>query len=449
MADTAKPSHSSPNKGSTLRTHTFATRSSLDRSLGLLQVTASGVGIIVGAGVYVLVGEATEIAGPRVWMAFVAAAVLSALTALSYCELASVFPKAGGEFEYARHAYPRVLAFSVGWVMICGLTVAAAAVSLGFGRYVGQFVDIDDRVPAVALLLFVAGVAAGGIRQSARMTLVFSLVQVGGLLTVIAIGVPHLGDVDLLSGSGASGSVLGAAALVFFAFIGFDEVTTLSEETLNPSRTIPRALLLALGISTLLYVGVAIAAVSVIGASQLAASERPLADVLDHVLGGSGANVLAVIAMLATTNTTLLCVTAASRMQYGMAEAGALPRALMLLSPGRKSPHRAIALATVVAVACVLVKDLTLIASVTDFAVYLVFVAVNVAVVVLRFRRPELPRPFRTPGSIGKVPILPILGLMAVLVMLPSLRVDALLLGGGICAIGLVVDRVIARSQLR
>jgi basic amino acid/polyamine antiporter, APA family len=423
-------------------TDTGQPATTLDRSLGLVQVTASGVGIIVGAGVYVLVGAATEIAGPRVWMSFAVAAVLSALTALSYCELASMFPKAGGEFEYARHVYPRAVAFLVGWVMICGLTVAAAAVSLGFGRYVGQFVEVDDRVPAIALLVFVAGVAALGIRQSARMTLVLSLVQVGGLLAVIIIGLPHVGDVDLLSSSGASGSVVGAAALVFFAFIGFDEVTTLSEETVNPSRTIPRALLLALGISTLLYVGVAIAAVSVIGSTQLAASERPLADVLDHVLGGSGANVLALVAMLATTNTTLLCLTAASRMQYGMADGGALPKFLMQLSERRKSPLRAIAVSLIAAVACVLIKDITLIASVTDLAVYLVFVAVNIAVVVLRFRRPEAARPFRTPGSIGKTPILPILGLLAVLVMLPSLPTDALLLGAGICVIGLLLDRL-------
>src|SRR4029077_1428519 len=119
---------------------------------------------------------------------------------------------------------------------------------------------------------------------SARLTVGLSAVQVGGLVLVIAIGVPHVGDVDLVTGPGVAG-VLGASALVFFAFIGFDEVITLAEETRDPTRTIPRALLLALGISTVLYIGVAIAAVSVIGTEALASSERPLADVLDHVLG--------------------------------------------------------------------------------------------------------------------------------------------------------------------
>lgn len=264
----------------------------------------------------------------RVWMAFVLAATLSALTAMSYAELASMYPKAASEFEYSRQVAPRLVAFVVGWVMICGLIVAAAAVSLGFGRYFRQFLDVDERLPAAGLLFIVALTASAGIRRSAAITTLLSLIQVGGLLFVIAIGAPHIGEVDLFTSAGGTGSVIGAAALVFFAFIGFDEVTTLAEETRNPSRTVPRALLFGLGISTLLYVGVSIAAVSVLGANQLAVSERPLADVLDHVLGGSGQNVLAAVALLATTNTTLLCVTAASRMQFGMAEAGARPNRL-------------------------------------------------------------------------------------------------------------------------
>ena len=254
----------------------------------MFQLTASSVGIIVGAGIYVLIGKATALAGPRVWMAFVLAATLSALTAMSYAELASMYPKAASEFEYSRQVAPRLVAFVVCWVMICGLIVAAAAVSLGFGRYFRQFLDVDERLPAAGLLFIVALTASAGIRRSAAITTLLSLIQVGGLLFVIAIGAPHIGEVDLFTSAGGTGSVIGAAALVFFAFIGFDEVTTLAEETRNPSRTVPRALLFGLGISTLLYVGVSIAAVSVLGANQLAVSERPLADVLDHVLGGSG-----------------------------------------------------------------------------------------------------------------------------------------------------------------
>lgn len=172
----------------------------LRRVLGLLPVTVSGVGIIIGAGIYVLLGAATAEAGATVWLAFLLAGLVSALTALSYAELSAMFPTAGGEYAYARHALPPPLPFLVGWLMATGL-------------------------------------------------------------------------------------VLAAAALVFFAFIGFDEVTTLAEETRDPTTTIPRALLLALGLSTALYVGVALAAVSVLGPAALAASPRPLADVFAHVFG--------------------------------------------------------------------------------------------------------------------------------------------------------------------
>jgi basic amino acid/polyamine antiporter, APA family len=411
----------------------------LDRALGLGQVTASGVGIIVGAGIYVLVGEATALAGPRVWIGFLVAAALSALTGLSYAELASMFPTAGAEFEYSRHAYPRWVAFLVGWIMFSGLIVAAAAVALGFGRYVGRFVSVSPRVGAWALLLLVGAVALSGIRRSARLTVVLSLVQVAGLLYVIAIGIPHLGQVDLLSSDGGSGGVVAAAALVFFAFIGFDEVITLAEETRDPTRTVPRALLLALAISTMLYIGVAVAAVSVIGPETLASSPRPLADVLDHTLGGRGADLLAVVALLATTNTTLLCITATSRLQYGMASASALPDVLTRLGRRSRAPRVAIGVSVAVAAAFVALGDLSLVASVTDFAVYLVFIAVNVAVVLLRFRMPDRPRPFRTPGSIRRVPVLPVLGLIAVLVMIPALRWEAIVLGVALCAIGLLM----------
>ena len=417
-------------------TDTTARSGGLDRTLGLWQVTASGVGIIVGAGIYVLVGDAVALAGARTWIGFVLAALLSVLTGLSYAELTSMYPKAGAEFEYARHAFPAWIAFVVGWVMIAGLVVAAAAVSLGFGRYLGHFVDLIPTVGGMLLLAVVSAIAWSGIRRSARITMALSLVQVGGLLYVIVIGIPHVGQVDLLDGSTGTGGLLAAAALVFFAFIGFDEVITLAEETKDPTRTVPRALLLALGISTVLYVGVAIAAVSVIGPRAVAASPRPLADVIDHALGGRGADVLAVLALIATTNTTLLCLTAASRLQYGMAGARALPAPFARLSTRSRAPVVAIGVSVVAAAGFIMIGDLTLIASVTDLAVYLVFIAVNLAVVILRFRAPEHPRPFRTPLAVGRFPVLPVAGLVAVLVMIPALRWEALALGAGLCLLG-------------
>ncbi len=415
---------------------------SLHRTLGLVEVTAGGVGIIIGAGIYVLLGAATAHAGPLVWVAFLVAAGLSALTGLSYAELSSLFPSAAGEYEYTRQALPEWIAFVVGWTMIVGLVVAAATVSIGFARYVGYFVGIDPRAASLGLLATVSGVAAIGVKQSARLTVGLSSVQVGGLVLVAAFGLPHVGDVDLFSGPGVGG-VLRGAALVFFAFIGFDEVITLAEETRDPTRTVPRALMFALGLSTLLYVAVAVGAVSVLGAGPLATSPRPLADVLAHVLGHRGASVVAVIAILTTTNTTLLALTAASRVLYGMAKAGALPHALALVHPTRRTPIRAISIVGIAAAAFAIVGDFTIIAAVTDFAVYVVFLAVNGAVIILRRRRPELPRPFAVAGAIRGIPVVPMLGIISVALMMTHLEPAAIVVGGSVCGVGLAAGWVL------
>jgi amino acid transporter len=409
---------------------------SLRRVLGLVEVTAGGVGIIIGAGIYVLLGAATAEAGALVWVAFLGAAVLSALTGLSYAELSSMFPSAAGEYEYTRHAMPEWLAFLVGWTMILGLVVAAATVSIGFARYVGYFIDVDAHVASVSVLVIASAVAMIGIRQSARLMVASSVVQVGGLVFVAAIGLPHVGDVDLFSGPGLGG-VLAAAALVFFAFIGFDEVITLAEETQDPTRTVPRALLLALGLSAALYVAVAIAGVSVLGAEALAASPRPLADVMAHVLGDRGAIVVAAIAVVTTTNTTLLALTAASRVLYGMAKAGALPPAFAAVHRIRRTPIRAILTVMAIATLFALFGDFTIIAAVTDFAVYVVFLAVNGTVIILRRTHPDVPRPFAVRGAIGGVPIVPVLGLGSVALMMTQLEPLAITVGTAACGTGL------------
>ena len=417
----------------------------LARTLGFGQVTASGVGIIIGAGIYVLLGAATAEAGAGVWIAFLVAGILSALTALSYAELAAMYPNAGAEYDYTRRVAPAWVAFTIGWLMILGLVIASAAVSLGFASYLRYFVDVPQRVGAWMLLGLVAAIALAGIEQSARVTVVFSTVQVAGLLVIVAIGIPHLGDENLIAGTSTAG-VMTAAALVFFAFVGFDEVITLAEETTDPSRTVPRALLAALGISTVLYVGVAIAGVSVLGPTALASSEQPLADVMGTALGSRSADVIAVVAMMATINTTLLAVTASSRLQYGMAETGALPAIFGRIS-GRRAPWFAVLLSVTVAAGFVSVGDLSLVASITDFAVYIVFIAVNVTVILLRFWQPRRRRPFAIRGAVGKVPITPVLALITIAVLVPSLDPTAILLGAAVTASGVAL--YFAQQRLR
>jgi APA family basic amino acid/polyamine antiporter len=416
----------------------------LQRTLSFWEVTAGGVGIIIGAGIYVLVGAATEEAGAAVWMSFALAALLSALTGLSYAELASMFPTAGAEYDYTRRAVPGWVAFIVGWTMIAGLVVGAATVALGFGRYAAHFTGTAPWVGAYAVLMLNTAIALTGIKASAKVTFLLSLVQVGGLLLIIAVGADHVGNVDLMEAKSTAG-VLGAAALVFFAFIGFDEVITLAEETRDPERIVPRALLTALGISTVLYMLVAVVAVSVLGADTLGASERPLADVMGHAVGGSAVGFVSAIAMVATMNTSLLMLTASSRLTFGMARNGALPARLAAVREETRVPAMAIIAAAAGAGAFVLFRDLALVAGVTDFAVYVVFLAVNATVVILRVRRPELPRPFRIGGTVAGVPIVPVLGFAATVLMMTQLEARPALLGLALLALGLVMAFVFGR----
>lgn len=409
----------------------------LRRVLHPWQVLASGVGLIVGAGIYVLVGDAAGKAGEAVWAAFLLAGLLSALTALSYAELASMYPKAGAEYEYARQVFPAWLAFLVGWAMIMGLIVAAGAVALGFGRYFGEFVDIDARLPGLALLVAVTAVGLRGIQDSVRLTVAMSVVQVGGLLLIIAIGVPHLGDVDLTESKGAGG-VLGAAALVFFAFIGFDEVNTLAEETEDASRTIPRAILGALAISTTLYVLVAATAVSVLGADALAASERPLSDVMATAFASRAGPAVSTIALISTAATTLMAVTAASRLTYGMSATGAAPPWLGNVG-GNRVPGRAIVGGAIVAGLFLLQGDVGTIAAATDIAVYFVFLAVNGTLLILRVKEPRRERPFRVPFAIAGMPTTAVLGFGVTLLLMTRIESRPLLTALGIAVAGLTL----------
>ena len=413
------------------------------RSLGLLQVTASGVAIIVGAGIFVLLGPATERSGGQVWMSFLVAALLCALTALSYMELASMYPRAGSEFEFARQVFPSGVAFAVGWSMAAALVVATATVAVGFARYATYFIDLDDRLMAPATVLVAVLVSARGMAVAARIIVALAALQVVGLLAVVGVGVPSLGDVNLLEGEGFGG-VLSAAALIFFAYIGFDEVITLSEETHNPKRTIPLALFLALAVSTVLYVAVAAVAVSVLGPDALAASQRPLADVTERALGGWAVDAVAALSLVSTFTTVLLAATAGARMLYALASEGFLP-AKMGEVRGGHTPGPALFVVAIAAVLLALIGDISLLASATDALVFLMFIVTNVVLVILRLRVPHLERPFRVAGAIGRVPILPVLGFLVTIVLMGRLHLEALLMSVGLVFVGMLTYRVAHR----
>jgi APA family basic amino acid/polyamine antiporter len=233
---------------------------------------------------------------------------------------------------------------------------------------------------------------------------------------------------ELTTGTGPGGIVAGAA-LVFFAFIGFDEVITLAEETRDPTRTIPRAVLLSLFVSTSLYVAVAVSSVSVLGADRLAVSATPLADVIAVVAGDAAGRIVAVGALVSTSSTVLLLLTAGARMVYGMGSVGDLPQILGTVHK-RRTPTWALVTCVVVAVALVAVHDLGLLAEATDGLVYAIFLVVNSVVIGLRFRRPDAARPFRVAGAIGRFPVVPALAIVVTIAVGSQLRAEAMLFAG-------------------
>ncbi len=404
----------------------------LRKTLGLLETTIGGVGIILGAGIYVLVGKVAGEAGNALWISFLMAAAMAAVIGLSYAELASAHPRAGADYEYTRQALGPRVAFVVGWLIVIGNLVAAAAVALGFGSYLKELWDINATLAAIIALVIGTLIAFAGIRETVWLAIVGTLIEVAGLVIVIVIGIPHLGNVDLLQTKAGATGVFSGAALVVFAYIGFEQIATLSEETRDAAFVIPKAILLSIVITTALYLLVAVSAISVLGWETLSRSDAPLAAVAADELGARASNLLAVIALFSTGNTILLLLVAASRLIYGMATGGSLPRFLAWVHPRAQTPARAILLSLVVSVGFALSGDITLVAGATNFAVFIGFAAVNLSLIVLRFTQPDLPRPFRVPGSIGRLPVLPVVALALVGFMMANLQRDALLIGAGL-----------------
>jgi APA family basic amino acid/polyamine antiporter len=410
----------------------------LRRSLNLLETTMAGVGIILGAGVYALVGAVAGEAGNGIWLSFVIAALVASVIGLCYAELASMFPHSGADHEYTRQALGPRPAFVVGWLMVIGNVIAAATVALGFGGYLHTFVDVSPSVSAIVALGIAMCIAFLGVEETVRVMIIGTLVEVAGLVLIIAIGLPHLPDADLTNFDQGAAGVLGGAALVMFAYIGFNEIATLAEEAENPTRTIPRAMLISIGITTVLYIAVAVAAVSVLGASMLADSEAPLADVAKEVLGDRASSIVAIIALFSTANTMLLLLVAASRMIYGMARTDALPRFLAWVYPGRQTPVRALVLSMLLASAFAMTGELAFVAGATNFVVYVAFASACISLVVLRYKRPGQPRPFHAPLTLGRMPLLPLAGLVLVALQVAYLGWDVLALGVGLFLSGIL-----------
>lgn len=406
--------------------------SELRRHMGLFSTTMYGVGIILGAGIYVLVGNAAATAGSSVWLSVLLGSAVSVLSGLSYAELASMYPKAAAEYAFVKNAFrSNFLGSTVGWLTIFVSIIASATVALGFGGYLTEFVRLPVVVSAALLIVGLSIVNFLGIRESSTMNIIFTLVEVIGLVIVIYLGFfsGHVQQTNYLEMPFGLQGVFTGFVLLFFAFIGFEDIVNISEETKNPRRTIPKAIVISILITGILYVLVSLASIQIINWNELGQSVAPLADVAGKVLGVNGMILLSAIALFATTNTVLIILLSGSRMLYGLSSHGSLHKTFSKIHHKTKTPWVAIITIMVVSILFVMFDNIVTVAHITVFLLVIVYGMVNLSVIILRLKEPNIERSFKVPFSIRNYPILSVLGLASTLFMLTQFGLYEILLG--------------------
>jgi APA family basic amino acid/polyamine antiporter len=379
----------------------------LRRSIGPVQMALYGLGSMLGAGIYGLMGKAAGEVGNAVWLAFVIALVAALLTALSYASLGSRYPRAAGAAYVTQRAYGfPLLSFLVGLALVCSGLTSIATQSRVFAANLADLLGLGG-VPvswlALGFLLILTGVVFRGIRESIWVNMLCTLIEAGGLILVIAVGISYWGSVDYLETPAGIGDdhafllLMQGAVLAFFAFIGFEDMYNVAEETRDPQRTIPLGLMLAIGGAAILYIGVAITAVSVVPWRELAEAPGPIAEVVKRAAPLIPPIVFTAITLFAVANTALVNYVTASRLLYGMSRQGILPSGLGAVHASRRTPHFAIAALFLVLVPLALYGTIAELAAATVLLLLVVFALVNGALFVLKRRKDENPGYFEVP----------------------------------------------------
>ncbi|MFE5191026.1 APC family permease [Streptomyces sp. NPDC056628] len=409
------------------------------------------LGDVLGAGVYVLVGQVAADAGGAVWVPLVVALLLALLTAASYAELATKYPRAGGASHYATRAFGPFAGFVAGFCMLAAGVVSVAALARGFGGdYLSAFVTLPVGLVAVLFLALLALINARGIKESTRANVVATLIEVAGLMVVIVLGAWLLlrgdGDVGRLTQlgtaeQGAAAAVLSGSVLAYYSFVGFETSVNVAEETRDPRRSYPRALFGALATAGAVYVLVGLAASAAVPTTRLAESSGPLLEVVKEA-GGVPERLFSAIALVAVANGALLTGIMSSRLTYGMAKDGLLPSALTKVLPGRRTPWAAIAVTTVLAMLLALTGSVATLASTLVLLLLIVFLMVNTAVLVLRRDEGEADH-FRTPT------VLPVLGIASCVLLATQIEGAVWLRGLTIVAVGALLGAVATARRKR
>jgi amino acid transporter len=395
------------------------TQGSLRRRLGLPLLVLYGTGVAIGAGIYVLIGAVASHAGVHAPLAFIIAAVVMGLTVASYTELCTRYPVAASEAAYVKGAFgSRILSTLTGFVMVLTGVVASATVTLGAAGYMAEFTNLPRPLVVCIVVIAVALVAAWGVLQSVILASLFTVIELAGLGAII-VAAAHAGTpigpalLTLPEFSTAAWAGIGFASLLaFFAFIGFEDLTNMIEEARRPERDIPLSMVITLAITTILYVLIAAIAVTAVPVERLAGSDAPLAMVFRELAGVSPATIAA-IAIVASLNTIIAEMTMASRVVYGLARLGDLPRSLAAVNSTTGTPLIATALIAGLALLLALLAPLERLAEFTSLMTLIVFAMINLALLKLRWDGVET-----RPGQIRVPVVVPVLGLLTCVAMI-------------------------------
>jgi basic amino acid/polyamine antiporter, APA family len=400
------------------------------------------VGDILGAGIYARVGAVAGEVGGAIWTSFLLGIGIAALTALSYGELSSKYPGAGGAALFVHKAFRSpVLTFIIAFAVLASGIASASAVARVFGgRYLQEFVAVPPLPVAILFILVVALINFRGISESIKVNMVLTVVELSGLLLIILVGV-----VALAGGTGDPGraftftpgvnvplAVLAGAAIAFYACLGFEDVANVAEEAQDPIRMLPIALIGGLGIAGLIYIVVSFTAAMVVDPVTLSRSSGPLLEVVKAGPVAIPPRLFSAIALMAVANTALINMIMASRLLYGMAEQGVMPRVLGWTHRTRQTPWVAIVFTTLLALALVITGDVGELANTTVLLLLVAFTLVNAAVLILRRDRVGH-RHFAVPSWV------PVLGAITCLALITQFKADIYARAAILVALGLVL----------
>ncbi len=413
----------------------------LKRTLGFWALLSYGLGDILGAGIYALMGKVAGAAGIYAWLAFGVSLMAAAVTALTYSELVTRFPRSGGEAFYTQQGFRWSLVSTVtGWLVFCAGTLSLSAIAVAFAGYLQNMLPgLSSAFTIAAFIVTLGFINFWGIRESSVANIVCTVIEALGLVIVIVLGSLYLASngsqpaAPVADGSDVNWvGVMQGAALAFFAFIGFQDMVNVAEEVKSPERHFPTAILAALGVAGLMYIIIAVIATRVVDPATLGNSSAPLNDVVATASDdGRIQELFPVIALFAVANTGLLNFIMASRLLYGMAEQELLPVRLARVHPWRRTPHWAILTVLAAALALSLSGTLDYLAGSTSTLLLIVFFTVNLALIMLKRRDKD------TDGDGFRVPLaVPLLGVAITGGVIGFAQPTALATAAGLIAVG-------------